>query len=133
MGNSLTTLVRAKQTSRNHLTDIKQIIHNSFPLKMIDLPSNTYLFNQMTLKDFQAVFNEAKFLNKEFSGLTLAQLESDEALLKSIKPLALFDTEENELDELIAIAEGIKVPFYCFTYGLELVQFYFEDATLNLD
>jgi len=47
--------------------------------------------------------------------------------------LALFDTEENELDELIAIAEGIKVPFYCFTYGLELVQFYFEDATLNLD
>ena len=95
MGNSLTTLVRAKQTSRNHLTDIKKIKHKSFPLKMIDLPSNTYFFNQMSLKDYQAVFNEAKFLNKEFSGLTLAQLESDEALLKSIKPLALFDTEED--------------------------------------
>ena len=34
---------------------------------------------------------------------------------------------------MIAIAEGIKVPFYCFAYGVELVQFYFEDSTLNLD
>lgn len=133
MGNSLTTLVRAKQSSRNHLTDIKHIKHNSYPIKMMDLPSSTYLFNQMTLKDYQAVFNVATFLNKEFSGFTLSQLESDEALVRSIKPVALFDTDESEVEELIAIAEGKKVPFYCFAYGVELVQFYFEDATLNFD
>ena len=102
---------------------------NSFPVKLIDLPANTYLFNQMTRNEFQAVFNEARFFNKEFSGLTLSQLENDEALLRSIKPIALFDTSDVAKDELIAIAEGTKVPFYAFTYGLELVQFYFEDST----
>lgn len=25
------------------------------------------------------------------------------------------------------------MPLYAFTYGLDLVQFYFENATLNLD
>lgn len=133
MGNSLTTLVRAKQSVRNTLSDISDLKFNSYPLKLIDLPANTYLFNQMTRNDYQAVFNEARFFNKEVSGLTLTQLENDEALFRIIKPIALFDTSDETNSELISIAEGTKVPFYAFTYGLELVQFYFEDSTQNLD
>lgn len=133
MGNSLSTLVRAKQSIRNTLKDISEFKFNSYPLKLIDLPKNTYIFNQMTQNDYQAVFNEARFFNKEVSGLTLSQLENDEALIRSIKPIALFDTSDEINSELIAIAEGTKVPFYAFAYGLELVQFYFEDTTQNLD
>jgi hypothetical protein len=121
MGNSLTTLVRAKQSVRNTLSDISELKFNSYPLELIDLPANTYLFNSMTRNDYQAVFNEARFFNKEVSGLTLTQLENDEALFRSIKPIALFDTSDEINKELIAIAEGTKVPFYAFTYGLELV------------
>ena len=129
MGNSLSTLVRAKQSIRNTLSDISELKFNSYPLRLIDLPANTYLFNQMTRDDYQAVFNEARFFNKEVSGLTLTQLQNDEALFRSIKPIALFETSDETNNELIAIAEGTKVPFYAFAYGLELVQFYFEDTT----
>ena len=31
------------------------------------------------------------------------------------------------------MAEGIEVPFYAFTYGIELTQFFFEDPTHTLD
>lgn len=87
----------------------------------------------MTLDEYQAVFNQATFFNKEVSGLTLSQLESDESLIRNLKPLALFETNNEGPNDVIAIAEGIKVPLYSFSYGIELVQFYFEDSTQNLD
>lgn len=46
-----------------------------------------------------------------------------------IKPVAVYDTD----DQFIAIAEGIDIPLYIFTYQVELVQFYFEDPSAALD
>ena len=40
-------------------------------------------------------------------------------------------TEEDE--KYIAIAEGAEMPLYAFTYGIEMIQFYFEDPSATLD
>jgi len=46
-----------------------------------------------------------------------------------IKPVAVYDSDS----DFIAIAEGIDIPVYFFTYQVEMVQFYFEDATASMD
>lgn len=97
---------------------------------MIREPSETFFFNNMSEKDKLAVFNIAEMFNKEVSGITVEDLLRDEALNNKIQPIAVF---ENEGEQWVAIAEGIKVPFYAFSYGVELVQFYFENSTENLD
>ena len=50
-------------------------------------------------------------------------------------PLALFSGHgiENDDEKFIAIAEGSEIPLYAFTYGVEMVQFYFEDPSETLD
>ena len=100
-------------------------------LQLVVEPSNSYLFSTMNEQDRQAVFNRAKLFNREVSGLTLEELKYDQALDKNYRALAVFSDGRN--NNIIAIAEGIKVPIYAFTYGVELVQFYFENSTLNLD
>jgi hypothetical protein len=47
----------------------------------------------------------------------------------------VFKTHEGEPEptDFVAIAEGIKLPIYAFTYNLEMVQFNFEDATKSND
>lgn len=40
---------------------------------------------------------------------------------------------ESQQDKFIAIAEGTEMPLYAFTYGIEMVQFYFEDPSATLD
>jgi hypothetical protein len=52
MGNALTTLVRARQRTRNHLTDISSLKHSVFELQMIEQPANTFLFNSMTVEEY---------------------------------------------------------------------------------
>lgn len=128
MGNSLQTLVRAKQNSSGHLTQMKQHKNKNLGLEMVGHPADTYLFSQMTREEKQAVFNTGNFFNKQTSGLTVSSLESDAALSRNLVPLATYSDSE-----FVAIAEAKKVPLYAFTYGLELVQFYFEDSTANLD
>lgn len=64
------------------------------------------------------MFNVAEFLNLQASGLTVKQLNEDTNLRKIVKPVATYDVfheDENE-DEFIAIAEGIEIPIYLFTY-----------------
>lgn len=75
----------------------------------------------MTSDEQQAVFNSAVFFNKEISGLRIADLTKDEKLYKNYKALAVFVGKEGSEDNVIAIAEGIKVPLYAFAYGIELV------------
>ena len=54
---------------------------------------------------------------------------------RHLRPLALYTGHgiENEEEKFIAIAEGAEMPIYAFTYGIEMVQFYFEDPTHTLD
>ena len=63
-------------------------------------------------------------------------LKYQKALTRHLKPLALFtshDGREKDEEKFIAIAEGAEMPLYAFTYGVELVQFYYEDATATGD
>ena len=48
MGNSLTTLVRARQSAKNHLKEMKTLRHESLQLKMVCNREETFLFNLMT-------------------------------------------------------------------------------------
>ena len=52
-----------------------------------------------------------------------------------MRPLALYQSHgiEKDSDKFIAIAEGIDMPIYAFTYGIEMIQFYYEDPTASLD
>lgn len=133
MGNSITNLVRARQTSGGHLKEIKSMRHQSFEVSLLDDPNESYLFSSMTQDEHQAVFNRAKLFNKEVSGLRLEYLNKDAALYKKIKPLAVYENGDEGNKRVVAIAEGINVPLYAFAYGIELIQFYFENATDNLD
>jgi len=71
-------------------------------------------------------------------GLTLEMLDRDTHLRQLFKPVAVFDASVPEEDrdegkEFIAIAEGVDIPLYIFTYQVEMVQFYFEDPSATLD
>ncbi len=70
----------------------------------------------MTDLQQQAVFNTALFFNKEVSGVRIEDLQSDQRLAKRIKPLAVFEDTE-----VVAIAEGLRDPFYTFGYAVEAV------------
>jgi len=131
MGNSLQTLVRARETTKGHLENMMDLKHANLSLQMKSHPNETFLFDQMTREEKQAIFNTASFFNKQASGLTLNVLKEDESLRKILKPLATFKTAGE--DEFIAIAEGKQVPLYAFTYNLEMVQFYYEDPNETRD
>jgi hypothetical protein len=51
MGNSLTTLIRAKQSGSGHLTEMKELKHDVHRVKMLNEPSETYFFNDMSERD----------------------------------------------------------------------------------
>lgn len=116
MGNSLTTFIRATQSSGGHVTSIKDLKYTMQPLQLIAEPQNTFLFHSMTDLQQQAVFNTALFLNREVSGIRTEDLETDKRLTKKLKPLAVFQDSE-----VIAIAEGVNHPFYAFAYAVEAI------------
>ena len=59
----------------------------------------------------------------------------DDNLNRNLDVIAVFKTHEGEAEttDFIAIAEGIKMPIYAFTYNIEMVQFHFEDTTQTND
>ena len=84
MGNSLTTLVRAKQAGSGHLSEMKHLKHDTHSISMITEPSATYFFNNMSEREQLAVFNIAEMFNKEVTGITVDDLTRDEALKNKI-------------------------------------------------
>ena len=124
MGNSMQNLIRALQTSGNHLSDIKRIQYQSLQVKMICEPADSFLFSGTTPEEQLSIFNKAMLFNKEVSGLKIKDLNRDVGLNKKLKPLAVYETgleDADKDDQVIAILEGIKVPIYAFTYGVELI------------
>lgn len=77
-----------------------------------------------------------QFYNRQQVGMRVRDLKSDERLAKWITPLATFKdsgkakwnmvswAEDEKIyrdsDEFIAIAEGVDVPIYFFTYNIEM-------------
>ena len=109
--------------------------HANSRIDLVEHPNDTYLFNKMTREEKQAVFNTAQFFNMQVSGLRPSDLKFQKALQRHLKPLALFTGHgiEKDEDKFIAIAEGAEMPLYAFTYGVEMIQFYFEDPSATLD
>jgi hypothetical protein len=87
------------------------------------------------------------FFNKQDSGVRLKDIKKDQRLRSLMNPLATIlgsaDTE-NEIsmldktktkyvdeEEFIAIAEGTELPFYFFTYNVEMIQFAYTDFMEN--
>lgn len=82
-------------------------------------------------------------------GIRIKDLNMDDRLKKWIAPIATFrDSEkaaQNETkevmenkkykkeDEFVAIAEGISLPLYIFTYNIEMTQFIYTDLLVNPD
>ena len=89
----------------------------------------------MTREEKQAVFNTAQFFNMQVSGLRPIDLKYEKGIHRHLKPLALYTGHgiDKEEEKFIAIAEGAEMPIYAFTYGIEMVQFYFEDPSHTLD
>lgn len=79
------------------------------------------------------------YFNKQGSGVRVKDIQQDENLKLLITPLAtiegsayvttklsLYDFNETPYDpeeEFVAIAEGLKLPIYIFTYNVEMTQF----------
>lgn len=135
MGNALSTYVRSKQTHRGVLTDMEAQRHSNSRIDLLKHPDDTFFFNKMGREEKQAMFNTAQFFNMQVTGLRPVDLEREDLLASHIVPIATFTShaiaEPNE--QFIAIAEGAKMPWYAFTYAVEMVQFYFEDPSATLD
>lgn len=104
-------------------------------LEMVAHPDDTYLFNKMDREEKQAMFNTAQFFNMQYTGLRPADLKFQKGLQRHLRPLALYSSHGGQQadEKFIAIAEGIHMPLYAFTYGIEMIQFYYEDPTATLD
>lgn len=135
MGNSLSTWIRSKQSEKGVLKDMGAYKHTNSRIDLIEHPDDTYLFNKMTREEKQAMFNTAQYFNMQVSGLRPADLKYQKALKRHLRPLALYTGHGIDEDEekFIAIAEGAEMPLYAFTYGIEMIQFYFEDPNETLD
>ena len=109
--------------------------HTNSRIDMVEHPDDTYLFNKMTREEKQAMFNTAQFFNMQVSGLRPVDLKYKNALSRHLRPLALYTGHGIEEDDqkFIAIAEGAEMPLYAFTYGIEMIQFFFEDPNETLD
>ena len=135
MGNTLQTYIRSKATTRGQIKEMKNLKHTNSRVELIEHPEDTFLFHNLDRDDKQAVFNTAQLFNMQISGVSANDLGKVNAVDSKLKPIAVFsshDIDETQ-DKFIAIAEGKDMPIYAFTYGVELVQFYFEDPSATLD
>ena len=114
---------------------MKGLKHTNSRVELITHPEDTFFFNSLGRDDKQAVFNTAQLFNMQVSGVTVDNLDKENAVKARIKPIAVYSSHgiEDEGDKYIAIAEGHDMPIYAFTYGVDLVQFYFEDPSATLD
>ena len=89
-----------------------------------------------------------KFFNKQHTGIRIRDIHSDDRLKKLITPIATLKGSGDAIrnistssvklpydknDEFVAIAEGIDLPLYIFTYNMEMTQFIYTDMMKNPD
>jgi hypothetical protein len=135
MGNSLQTYVRSKSKIRGAISDMGDLKHTNSRIQMVTHPEETFLFNDFSREKKHATFNTAQFFNNQRSGVTATGLMKEDAVRNKIKPVATYSSHGiDEVEEqFIAIAEGINMPLYAFTYAIDMTQFYFEDPSATLD
>ena len=73
-------------------------------VSMVDAlhPGHTYLFDNMSREDQQAVFNAGKFMNSQNLGLRIRELNLDAKLYDLLHPIAVFrqfDEDGSHVDD----------------------------------
>lgn len=136
MGNTLQTYVRSKQQITGTLKNMKDHKFTNSRVELVTHPEDTFLFNGFDRAERHAVFNTAQFFNMQPSGVTPDSLKQEGAIRNSLKPVAVFSSHQGMFDDgekFVAIAEGINMPLYAFTYAIDMTQFYFEDPSATMD
>jgi hypothetical protein len=96
-------------------------------------------------------FDMGQFFNRQNRGFKLKSIDYDLGLSGVLSPIATFEgsalaendkifggesksnEDYKEKDEFVAIAEGIDIPLYIFTYNIEMTQFVYTDLLTNPD
>jgi hypothetical protein len=148
MGKSVQSFVKTVGVSANQLHSMRDFRNANMKINMLKQHDDTFLLHQLQFdKSHAEAFPMGRFFNRQHSGLRIKDLEMDDSLKKWISPLASFEGSahaKNELtmddikmqdykseNEFVAIAEGIDLPLYMFTYNPEMTQFVHTDMMVN--
>ena len=149
MGKSGHSFIRKLGLSNSAHQNMMQYRNTNLELELLKDFNDTFFLHQLQFDKSNAhAFALGKFFNRQHSGIRVKDLKSDDRLKKWITPVATFkgsgDARNDILqadkvspydsnDEFIAIAEGIDLPLYMFTYNVEMTQFTFTDMMKSID
>ena len=121
--------------------------HQNVQIDLLKKANDTFLLHQLQ-NDISShhSFTLGEFFNRQMTGFRIQDLESDDSLKKWITPIAtirnsanyrndpkhnITDDYYNKKHEFVAIAEGIDLPLYIFTYNIEMTQFVHTNLLKN--
>lgn len=147
MGKSAHSFIKQLGLSSSALQDMRHYRNSNLEISLIKDHNDTFFLHQLQYDPSHAhAFTLGKFFNRQHTGIRMKDLKSDDSLKKWITPIATFkgtgdatkiltnDTSSYDRNlEFIAIAEGIDLPLYMFTYNVEMTQFTFTDLMKNPD
>ena len=137
MGKSGQSFVMQNSHMKNNLHHMRQWSNGNIQLSLLKEHQDTFLFHHLQ-NDTSAehAMQLGYYFNRQSRGLRVKDLQDDEVLKKIITPLATIygsadirtthsfvnytEFPYNENEEFIAIAEGIDLPIYMFTYNVEM-------------
>jgi len=151
MGKAVHSLIRKLGLSNSMFQNMYSYRNQNLEVDLLKNHSDTFLLHQLQFDDSAAhSFTMGKFFNKQHTGFRIKDLESDDQLKKWITPIATFKGTGDAIhkesinslnktyvhvydpkSEFVAIAEGINLPMYLFTYNLEMTQFVYTDMMKN--
>lgn len=112
-------------------------------IKLLKKGNETFLLHQLEFDESAShAFDIGSFFTRQSSGLRMGDWKFDERLVKLISPIATFqgsafyddravDKKYEDKNEFIAIAEGVEIPLYIFTYNIEMTQFVYTNLMVK--
>jgi len=150
MGKAFQSFVRKIGLSNSLYRNMYKYRNQNLEVKLLKEYNDTFILHPLQFDESNAhSFTLGKFFSKQHTGFRAKDLRTDEALKQWITPIATFkgtadaqnqitineaDKEKiDEENEFVAIAEGLTLPIYIFTYNLEMTQFVYTDLYKNPD
>ena len=148
MGKSAQTLISQMGLSSAVLHNMKSWRNANSKLNVLKKAEDTFLLHQLQFDASNAhAFDMGSFFNRQQTGFRVQDILMDDAIKKWLSPVSTFAGSayaEHELtmdniadkaydpnNEFVAIAEGIDLPLYIFTYNIEMTQFVYTDLLVN--
>lgn len=148
MGKAGHTFVNILGLTRSNLHSMKDFRNSRVQVELLKKHDDTFLLHQLQFDPSNShAFTLGSFFNRQHTGLRLQDLNMDDRLKKWITPLATIkgsayadhehsvdpqkDKEYIKENEFVAIAEGIDIPLYMFTYNIEMTQFVYTNFMKN--